>query len=191
MSFPEELLFREKSARQSHFRRDVAVMSAFLLVVASMIGFRGLWSSPEKEVSVTALVRVEGVKHPGWVAPLRLDIHSVLSAAGASIEGVENGPVSEGWTVVVGSNGQIRLQPSADLLVFDLPLPLNEVDEKALEALPGIGPSRARAIVLYREEKGPFEALDDLEDVHGIGPKTVAAIAPFLTLQSAITVTNR
>ena len=84
--------------------------------------------------------------------------------------------MSEGWTVVVGSNGQIRSQPSADLLVFNLPLPPNEVDEKALEALPGIGPVACACDCLVSGGKGPFEALDDLENVHGIGPKTVAAI---------------
>ena len=190
MSFPEERLFQERAAKDSHFRRDVIVMSLLLLLVAAMIGFRGLWSSPESTPR-QALVRVEGVANPGWVAPSRLDVHAVLEASGASIQGVTNAPVPQGWTVILGAGGQVRLEPSADLLVFDLPLPVNAVDEKALEALPGIGPSRARAIVEDREKNGEYRSLKELERVRGIGPKTVEAIAPFLTLQSAIPLPNR
>ena len=39
-----------------------------------------------------------------------------------------------------------------------------------LEALPGVGPATASAIVAYRTEHGPFAAVDDLLDVRGIGP---------------------
>jgi competence protein ComEA len=46
----------------------------------------------------------------------------------------------------------------------------------ALEALPGIGPSIAQAIVEWREANGPFASVDELEDVPGIGPATLAEI---------------
>jgi competence protein ComEA len=38
-----------------------------------------------------------------------------------------------------------------------------------LETLPGIGPSLAEKIISYREEKGPFQSLQGLMDVSGIG----------------------
>jgi competence protein ComEA len=41
--------------------------------------------------------------------------------------------------------------------------------------LTGIGETRAQAIVAYREENGPFASIDDLANVAGIGPATVAA----------------
>lgn len=42
----------------------------------------------------------------------------------------------------------------------------------ALE-LNGIGPSKAEAIVRYREQHGPFQTVDDLVNVKGIGSKTL------------------
>ena len=44
-------------------------------------------------------------------------------------------------------------------------------------ALPGIGKSKAQAIVAYREEQGPFSSVDDLVNVKGIGKKLLAKLA--------------
>ncbi len=46
---------------------------------------------------------------------------------------------------------------------------LNTASATDLEALPGIGPTTAEAIVDHRERNGPFRAVDDLLDVRGIG----------------------
>jgi competence protein ComEA len=53
---------------------------------------------------------------------------------------------------------------------------INTADAVALEALPGIGPSIAQAIVEWREANGQFASVDELEDVPGIGPATLAEI---------------
>lgn len=45
-------------------------------------------------------------------------------------------------------------------------------DSATLETLSGIGPARAQAIVAEREE-APYSSAEDLQRVHGIGPKTV------------------
>lgn len=46
--------------------------------------------------------------------------------------------------------------------------------------LPGIGEVLAKRIVEDREQNGPFRSIDELERVRGIGPKTIAGIAPYL-----------
>jgi competence protein ComEA len=53
---------------------------------------------------------------------------------------------------------------------------INTADAVALEALPGIGPSIAQAIVEWRTANGQFASVDELEDVPGIGPATLAEI---------------
>jgi tRNA threonylcarbamoyladenosine biosynthesis protein TsaE len=68
-------------------------------------------------------------------------------------------------------------------LLFGMPMPLASVSVLQLEALPGIGPSRARAIVEARRE-APFERLGDLERISGIGPKTVDALSAWLVTDS-------
>jgi competence protein ComEA len=48
---------------------------------------------------------------------------------------------------------------------------VNSADARALaESLDGVGLSKAEAIVAYRRQHGPFETLDDLARVDGIGP---------------------
>lgn len=46
---------------------------------------------------------------------------------------------------------------------------VNSADADSLETLPGIGPSRARAIIEHRQANGPFDSVDDLTEVRGIG----------------------
>ncbi|MDO4272776.1 MAG: ComEA family DNA-binding protein [Eubacteriales bacterium] len=53
---------------------------------------------------------------------------------------------------------------------------LNTADEAALTALTGIGASKARAIIAYREENGPFTAIEDIMNVQGIKEGTFAKI---------------
>lgn len=48
---------------------------------------------------------------------------------------------------------------------------INTASLTELEGLPGIGPSRAKAISAYREEKGNFSKTDELMNISGIGPK--------------------
>ncbi len=54
------------------------------------------------------------------------------------------------------------------------PVNVNTADAETIaRELQGIGPAKARAIVTYREENGPFETVDDLLKVTGIGPKVL------------------
>lgn len=46
--------------------------------------------------------------------------------------------------------------------------------EKLADLLTGVGVTRAQAIIDYRTENGPFESLEDLLNVPGIGPATLA-----------------
>ncbi len=54
------------------------------------------------------------------------------------------------------------------------PVNINTADASALASgLNGIGPSKAQAIVAYREANGPFQSADQLASVKGIGLATV------------------
>jgi len=59
---------------------------------------------------------------------------------------------------------------------------LNIATAQELELLPGIGPVMAGRIITYREANGPFTSLDDVENVPGIGPKTLESIRPLATV---------
>lgn len=59
---------------------------------------------------------------------------------------------------------------------------INTADATELEALPGVGPATAAAIVAHREENGPFATVDQLIDVRGIGEVKLEQIRPHATL---------
>lgn len=53
---------------------------------------------------------------------------------------------------------------------------VNSANQAELETLPGIGPSKAAAIIQFRGEHGPYKSLADLDAVSGIGPATLATL---------------
>jgi len=59
---------------------------------------------------------------------------------------------------------------------------LNTASAEELTSLPGIGEVLAARIVAYREEHGPFQTLDDLMQVSGIGSKVVEEIRDLVTV---------
>lgn len=49
---------------------------------------------------------------------------------------------------------------------------INTADDTELQTLTGIGPAKAAAIIDYREKNGPFQAIEDLKLISGIGEKS-------------------
>ena len=59
---------------------------------------------------------------------------------------------------------------------------INTATVAELETLPRIGPTMAQRIVDYREANGPFEAVEDVQDVPGIGPATFEGLKDLITV---------
>lgn len=62
------------------------------------------------------------------------------------------------------------------------PVNLNTATADELDALPGVGPATAAAIVAHRDQHGPFGSVDDLADVRGIGPAKLEALRGLVTV---------
>ncbi|MFO8099381.1 MAG: helix-hairpin-helix domain-containing protein [Salinibacter sp.] len=60
------------------------------------------------------------------------------------------------------------------------PINVNAAPRTALEALPGIGPALADRIVHYRSEQRPFQKVEELKRVRGIGSKTLSDLRPLV-----------
>jgi len=60
------------------------------------------------------------------------------------------------------------------------PVDLNSASPEQLDALPGVGPATAKAIVDYRTRHGRFRTVDDLLSVPGIGPTKLATLKPLV-----------
>lgn len=133
-------------------------------------------------------VHVTGaVAHPGV---LRLPPDSIvadaIAAAGGStalaqLEALNlAAPVHDGDRILV-PGGPVDAPAGSPRAPGATPLeathiPLNRATAAELDLLPGIGPSLANAIVEYRQTHGPFDTVDQLLDVPGIGPSKLAAI---------------
>ncbi|MGQ7263299.1 ComEA family DNA-binding protein [Vreelandella sp. V005] len=63
------------------------------------------------------------------------------------------------------------------------PINVNTADAELLAELPGIGPSRAEAIIEERETNGAFDSVEDLERVSGIGPATIDRMQDQVTFE--------
>lgn len=59
---------------------------------------------------------------------------------------------------------------------------INSASVEDLVDVPGIGPTTAEAIILYRSEIGQFQTLEDLMNVKGIGPKKFEKIKDLICL---------
>ena len=84
--------------------------------------------------------------------------------SGAS-DGQMNGSAGTGQNT--GMNAQVQQ---------DNRININTADEAQLTTLTGIGAPRAQAIIAYREENGPFAAIEDIMNVQGIKEGTFAKI---------------
>ncbi|MEM6302249.1 MAG: ComEA family DNA-binding protein [Pseudomonadota bacterium] len=75
-------------------------------------------------------------------------------------------------------------QTAAEESTSELIVNINEADaEELAKGLLGIGPSKALAIVRYREQFGRFESLEELGEVAGIGAATVERNRNSMVLQ--------
>ena len=59
---------------------------------------------------------------------------------------------------------------------------VNQADWPELTLLPKIGETLARRIVEHRQQRGPFQSVEQLQDVKGIGPKTIRRIQPYIRI---------
>lgn len=90
--------------------------------------------------------------------------------AAASVQGGNDAANSR----ISGTYGGSPGAPSAALV------DLNSASEADLVSLPGIGPARARAILAYRRENGPFAAVSDLGRVPGFSHRLVLRLTPLV-----------
>lgn len=68
---------------------------------------------------------------------------------------------------------------------------VNTATAEQLQLLPGIGPALAKRIIEFREANGPFEKVDELVAVRGIGEKSLAKLRPYVVTSGATDLTEK
>ncbi len=161
-------------------------------------------SSPDRPV----VVSVVGLVHtPGLVtlAP-GARIADAVQAAGGAVDGADTTglnmarPLGDGEQIVVGlapasgqpavlgssvNSGSAPASGSSPVPGSTKPkggevLDLNAATAEQLDALPGVGPITAAAIVAWRQAHGRFTSVDQLADVDGIGPARLDKLRPLV-----------
>ena len=90
-----------------------------------------------------------------------LDPAEIVKASDGQMNGSAGTGQNTGMTAQVQQDNRINI---------------NIADEAQLTTLTGIGATRAQAIIAYREENGPFAAIEDIMNVQGIKEGTFAKI---------------
>lgn len=86
-------------------------------------------------------------------------------------------PVLAGALLVCDGEGAA---PGARAWLAGGRLDLNRASPRELARVPGVGPTLAEAIVAERRRRGGFATLAELDEVRGVGPKKLAALARFV-----------
>lgn len=68
--------------------------------------------------------------------------------------------------------------------VIDSKININTASQQELESLPFIGSEYALRIIAYRNANGPFETIEAIQEVYGIGPKTFENIKDLITVEN-------
>ena len=182
-SFPDQIV----TELMGGVSRQVAIgiVLGFGVLVGGVMGSTGRTvdqfesvAEPEAVAEGTITVHVGGwVVSPGVVeAPEGSIIAEVLVLAG----GVRSGalvdqinlasPVRDGDQVIVPGPDEAAAASG------DGPLSINRASVEDLQGLPGVGPVLAERIVAYRDQNGPFNQVEDLLDVSGIGEAKLASL---------------
>ncbi len=62
---------------------------------------------------------------------------------------------------------------------------INTATQSELEAVRGVGPAKAKAIISYREANGGFKSLDELDSVKGFGKASIDKLKGELSVEPA------
>ncbi len=152
--------------------RSPAQIGAVFLAVVFIAAALGFAAQPDTIVP-PLFVHLGGVETPGWVAAS--DVNEAL--AGTEARFLVGDP-QDGDPIEVFGPYAIVQHPDTPVAYRAMggKLSLNHATQAELEALPHIGPTLAKRILRAR----PFSRVEQLDDVKGIGPATLAKLRPFV-----------
>jgi competence protein ComEA len=110
----------------------------------------------------------------------------VLASAGPAAAATQDqaGPAPAG-PVVQAAQTAVGQEPSTPTGVVNV----NTATNAQLQLLPGVGPSRAQAILEHRDRE-PFRRVEDLLRIRGIGRATLARLLPYVVVEGETTLTR-
>ncbi|HHQ0953097.1 TPA: helix-hairpin-helix domain-containing protein [Listeria innocua] len=150
---------------------------------------------PQKEKKKNAThiyIDIKGaVRTPGvYKLPVDARVQDVVKVAGGLTEDADNSKLNlaeklkDEMSIYVYKNGEAGseevVKDDIELSETDKKVNINSATKIDLQQVPGIGDSKATAIIEYREKEGLFQTIEDLKNVTGIGEKTVEKLKEYL-----------
>lgn len=140
-----------------------------------------------EQMATDATVHVAGavVRSGVYLLPPTARVDDAVAAAGGPTQAADldalnlAAAVADGVRIYVPEHGEeFDLQTLAvpGVTTVSGPVDINRADVGQLDALPGVGPATAAAIIAERDRNGPFLTVEDLERVPGIGPAKLAGL---------------
>jgi competence protein ComEA len=170
---PQEIQ-EEKDAPQP--QKQIQETISIMVDVKGQVKLPGVYSSSQGERVIDVINRAGGLTENADESQVNFAQHvqdaMVIYIPAKGEEGIALPPGSTGNTseTTGGSSNQAKIN-------------LNKADENELQNLPGIGPSKAAAILEYRETNGQFKNVEDLKNISGIGEKTFDKLKDLITVQ--------
>jgi competence protein ComEA len=142
------------------------------------------------------------VANPGVYSIPRLSrVENAIQAAGGFLKTADSQNINlaskliDGEEIIVPVFGQntsasnpgsptVPTKNTPDSVTTANPLDINMATEQQLDNLPGIGAAKAQQIIVFRQQNGPFQKIDDLQNVPGIGPGIFAKIKDLITVNN-------
>ena len=164
-------------SRSQMFWMLTALLLLVIIVVSGTIAWSRYSGSQPIEISVSpgwellGKIHVGGaVNNPGsYPLATRDSIVDIIQAAG----GITSDADLRQIELCILEAGEVSQPQKIDI---------NRAELWLLEVLPGVGETKAEAIIDYRCQNGPFQNINELIDVEGIGPNTYERIKTFVTV---------
>jgi len=163
--------------RLNQFWTLIIILLIAIIVVGSLVTWSRYSRSQPIEISISPSHEIQGeiyiggaVNNPGFY-PLK---------AGDSIDDVTR---AAGGTSVNTDASRLKLYiTEVEKEESPQKVNLNRAEAWLLQALPGIGETRAQAIINYRQQSGQFDNINELTKVEGIGTATYEKIKHLVTV---------
>lgn len=157
-----------------------AFVPAAAMLIGAALFFAAPWSDPaesqwsEVNDSVAQLL-AQDAKAAEEAVPIGVDAAKANTAAERTTTALEAVKPEEKSTM---SPEAVKTEEKAENEGL---ININTASAAELDSLQGIGPSKAAAIIAYREENGPFDSIEAVMNVKGIGEKMFAKIKDRIT----------
>ncbi|MGZ9584974.1 ComEA family DNA-binding protein [Paenibacillus marinisediminis] len=119
------------------------------------------------------------------ISSVEVNVEPVSAMAGTTSEGkpdTKTEAIIESNTETKAADGAAAKSETSSDSSGESKMNINQATAEQLTQLPGIGPSKAKAIIEYREKNGAYKKVEDLLEVKGIGPKVLEKLKPHIQI---------